>query len=96
MVISLASRLSLIQNDRTWLCEKKGVEYVIKFAPLEAIDNEEILDLYVKEVWNAKRLKAGFFPKAVVPKKRSARYYLMSKLEGITLKQYLKKKSFIN
>ncbi len=86
-------KLSLIQNNRTWLCEKKGIEYVIKFAPLEAIDNEEILDLFVKEVWNAKRLKAGFFPKTVVPKNRTARYYLMTRLDGITLKSYLKKRA---
>jgi serine/threonine protein phosphatase PrpC len=86
-------KLSLIQNDRTWICEKKGLEYVIKFAPKEAVDSEEILDLYVKEVWNAKRLKAGFFPKTVVPKNRTARYYLMTKLEGMTLKDYLKKRA---
>jgi len=51
---------SLIQNDRTWLCTKKTKQYVIKFAPFEAIDNETILDLFVKEAWNAKRLKASF------------------------------------
>ncbi|WP_121627194.1 protein kinase domain-containing protein [Poseidonibacter antarcticus] len=85
--------LSLIQNDRTWICEKNSKEYVIKFAPYEALENEEILDLYIKEVWNAKRLKAGFFPKSVVPKQRTARYYIMTKLEGITLKQYLKKRT---
>lgn len=84
---------SLIQNDRTWICEKKGLEYVIKFAPKEAIDNEEILDLFVKEVWNAKRLKAGFFPKTTVPKKRSARYYIMPKIDGVNLKEYLKKRA---
>ncbi len=85
--------LSLIQNDRTWVCEKNSKEYVIKFAPYEALENEDILDLYTKEVWNAKRLKAGFFPKSVVPKVRSARYYIMTKLEGINLKQYLKKRN---
>ena len=84
--------LSLIQNDRTWVCKKNDQEYVIKFAPYEAIENEAILDLYVKEVWNAKRLKAGFFPKSFVPKQRSARYYLMTKLDGVNLKQYLKKR----
>ncbi len=83
---------SLIQNNRTWICKKNNQEFVIKFAPYEAIDNEAILDLYVKEVWNAKRLKAGFFPKSFVPKQRSARYYLMTKLDGINLKQYLKKR----
>ena len=85
--------LSLIQNDRTWVCKKGEQEYVIKFAPYEALENEEILDLYVKEAWNAKRLKAGFFPKSFIPKQRSARYYLMTKLDGINLKQYLKKRN---
>jgi serine/threonine protein phosphatase PrpC len=85
--------LSLIQNDRTWVCRKNNQEYVIKFAPYEALENEDILNLYVKEAWNAKRLKAGFFPKSFIPKQRSARYYLMSKLDGVNLKQYLKKRN---
>ncbi len=85
--------LSLIQNDRTWVCKKNNQEYVIKFAPYEAVENQEILDLYVKEAWNAKRLKAGFFPKSFIPKHRTARYYLMTKLDGINLKQYLKKRN---
>jgi serine/threonine protein phosphatase PrpC len=84
--------LSLIQNDRTWVCKKNEQEYIIKFAPYEALDNEEILDLYIKEAWNAKRLKAGFFPKSFIPKHRTARYYLMTKLDGMNLKQYLKKR----
>jgi len=85
--------LSLIQNDRTWICKKGQQEYVIKFAPIQALENEEILDLYIKEAWNAKRLKAGFFPKSFIPKHRTARYYLMTKLDGINLKQYLKKRN---
>ena len=85
--------LSLIQNDRTWVCKKNNQEYVIKFAPYEAVENQEIFDLYVKEAWNAKRLKAGFFPKSFIPKHRTARYYLMTKLDGINLKQYLKKRN---
>jgi len=82
----------LIQNNRTWLCEKKGMQYVIKFAPVEAIDDENILDLFVKEVWMAKRLKAGFFPKSVIPKKRTHRYYIMSFIEGVSLKEFTAKK----
>jgi len=82
----------LIQNNRTWLCEKKGVKYVIKFAPFEALEDETMLDLFVKEVWMAKRLKAGFFPKAVIPKKRTHRYYIMSYVEGTPLKEYIAKK----
>jgi len=83
---------SLISNKRTWLCEKRGLKYVIKFVPYEALDDEFMLDLFVKEVWTAKRLKAGFFPKAVVPKNRTHRYYIMSFVEGKTLKEFTQKK----
>jgi len=83
---------SLIQNNRTWLCSKRGQNYVVKFAPFEALEDEAILDLYVKESWNSKRLKAGFFPKAVIPKKRTHRYYVMNVVEGINLKEHLKKR----
>ena len=82
----------LIQNNRTWLSVKKGVHYVIKFAPVEAKEDESILDFFVKEVWMAKRLKAGFFPKAVIPKKRTHRYYIMSYVEGTSLKAFTAKK----
>ena len=82
----------LIQNNRTWLCEKRGLKYVIKFVPYEALDDEILLDLFVKEVWTAKRLKAGFFPKAVVPKNRTHRYYIMPFIEGQTLKEFTAKK----
>jgi len=84
---------SLIQNDRTWIASQKGKEYVLKFAPFEAKDDEMILDLFVKEAINAKRLKAGFFPKAVIPKNRTYRYYVMEKLDGVTIKEYLKKRT---
>jgi len=83
----------LIQNKRTWLCEKKGVQYVIKFALAEAKEDGVMLDIFVKEVWMAKRLKAGFFPKAVIPKKRTHRYYIMSFIEGKALKEFTAKKA---
>ena len=84
---------SLIQNNRTWLCSKKTKQYVIKFAPVEALDDEEILDLFVKEAWNAKRLKKSFFPKAVIPKNRTHRYYVMQHFKGEDLDKYLSHKS---
>ena len=80
---------SLIQNDRTWLCSKKTKHYVIKFAPVECLDSEIVLDLFVKEAWNAKRLKANFFPKAVIPKNRTTRYYVMQLFNGEDLDSYL-------
>ncbi|WP_457594595.1 protein kinase domain-containing protein [Hydrogenimonas sp.] len=82
----------LIQNERTWLAEKKGVRYVLKFPLLEAIDDEKQLDLFVQEAWNASRLKAGFFPKAVIPKNRTVRYYVMEYLDGPTLKEVTARK----
>ena len=82
----------LVQNERTWLASQKGVEYVIKFAPAEAAEDERVLDLFVKEAWNAKRLKAGFFPKAVIPKNRTKRYYVMEHLEGDPLDKYIKRR----
>lgn len=82
----------LVQNERTWLCEQKGQEYVIKFAPPEAIEDEQILDLFVKEVWNAKRLKAGYFPKSVIPRNRTSRYYIMQMIEGDEVKKYIQKR----
>ena len=84
---------SLIQNDRTWLCSKKTKNYVVKFAPPEAIDDEIVLDLFVKEAWNAKRLKADFFPKAVIPKNRSSRYYVMQLFDGEDLDSFLSHKN---
>jgi len=81
----------LIQNERTWLAEQKGKKYVLKFPLAQASDDETLLDIFVREAWNAKRLKAGFFPKAVIPKKRSVRYYVMEYLDGVTLKEYVKK-----
>ena len=84
----------LIQNNLTWKAINKGVHYVLKFASAEAIEDEMALDLFVREAWNAKRLKAGFFPKAVIPKKRTHRYYIMEWIEGVNSKDAMKKRIF--
>ncbi len=82
----------LVQNKRTWLCENKGVKYVIKFASFDALEDELSLDMFVKEAWNAKRLKAGYFPKATIPKNRTSRYYIMQLIDGDEVKKYIKKR----
>ncbi len=82
----------LAQHHRVWQCTKRGQNYVIKFAPYDAIDDLKALDLFVKEVWNAKRLKAGFFTKAVVPNNRTHRYYIMQYIDGVELKEQIKKR----
>jgi serine/threonine protein phosphatase PrpC len=84
---------SLIQNNRTWIASRKGERVVMKFAPYEAIDDSKILDLFIKEAWNANRIKAGFFAKAWIPPKRSARYYMMEYVDGNDLKKQLKRKA---
>jgi serine/threonine protein phosphatase PrpC len=86
----------LIQNERTWLATKKTKQYVIKFAPIQAKDDEILLDLFVKEAWNAKRLKADFFPKAVIPKNRTHRYYVMQYIQGELLQNYTTKNKHLS
>jgi serine/threonine protein phosphatase PrpC len=81
---------SLIQNDRTWLASKNGEEFVLKFPEYYEDDGVFIIDNFVKEAWNAKRLQADFFPKAFIPEGRTHRYYVMEKLDGVSLKNYLK------
>ena len=81
----------LVGNNRTWLCIKNNKKYVLKFPLFEATHDDKLLDSFVKESWNSKRLKAGFFPKSVIPKNRSYRYYVMQAIDGIDLKTYLKK-----
>jgi serine/threonine protein phosphatase PrpC len=82
----------LIQNRRTWLCENRGVNYVIKFAPYEILEDETMLDLFVQEASNAVRLKAGFFPRSVIPRNRTHRYYILRHYRGDTLARRVSKK----
>src|SRR6185295_15946072 len=52
-------------------------------------DNEAVLNLFVKETWNATRLRAEFFVEAFVPEKATARYYVMEFVEAPSLKMLL-------
>jgi len=83
---------SLSENDRTWLCEKDHKEVILKFPLYNEDDQERLTDCFVKEAWNARRLKAGFLPKAYIPVNRTYRYYLMEKIDGITLKEHISKR----
>ncbi len=80
---------SFQHSDRVWLATKDGQRWTIKFAPLEARDNEAVLNLFVKETWNATRLHADFFVEASVPEKATARYYVMEFIEAPSLKLLL-------
>lgn len=76
-------------SDRVWLATKDGHRWTMKFAPLEARGNEAVLNLFVKETWNATRLHAEFFVEAFVPENATARYYVMEFIEAPSLKMLL-------
>jgi serine/threonine protein kinase len=58
----------------------------LKFAPVEARDDESVLTQFVKEMWNATRLQSDFFVPAFVPDNATARYYVMEFIEAPSLK----------
>lgn len=81
---------TLQQNDRTWIATRAGRRVVLKFAPLAARDSEEIMNHFVREMWNVTRIKADFFPQASIPEDSRYCYYVMELIEAPTLRQYLR------
>ncbi|MDP9292484.1 MAG: protein kinase, partial [Verrucomicrobiota bacterium] len=77
-------------SDRVWLATRDGVRFTLKFAPLEARDNEAVLHHFVKETWNATRLEGEFFVKAFVPENATTRCYAMEFIEAPSLKMLLR------
>jgi len=76
-------------SDRVWLAARDGQRWTMKFAPIEARDDEAVLHLFVKEMWNATRLHAEYFVEASAPEKATARYYVMEFVEAPSLKMLL-------
>ena len=76
-------------SDRVWLATKDSQRWTLKFAPLDARDNEEVLHQFVKETWNATRVRAEFFVEAFVPERATVRYYVMEFVEAPSLKTLL-------
>src|SRR6185436_12532495 len=77
-------------SDRVWLATRDGQRFTLKFAPVEALESEEILNLFVKETWNATRLQGNeFFPRAFVPERATTRFYAMEFIEAPSLKTLL-------
>jgi serine/threonine protein kinase len=79
-----------LYSDRVWLATKDGQRWTLKFAPLQARDTEAVLHQFVKETWNATRLRAPFFVEASVPEDRTANYYVMEFVEAPSLRTLLK------
>lgn len=90
-VIDGFTLLKPFQNaERVWLATREGERFTLKFAPLEALDSEPLLHLFIKETWNATRLDgAEFFPHAFVPQSATARFYAMDFIEAPSLKTLL-------
>jgi serine/threonine protein phosphatase PrpC len=77
-------------SDRVWLATRDGQRFTLKFAPVEALENEEILHRFIKETWNATRLwDGGIFPRVFEPERATARYYAMEFIEAPSLKTFL-------
>jgi serine/threonine protein kinase len=81
---------SMMEHGRIWKVRKDGKNFVMKFPMAEAIDDPLALEEFVKEAWYAKQVHHKAFGEAWVPEDRSARYYLMELIEGITLAEYVK------
>ncbi len=80
-------------SDRVWLATKDDQRWTIKFAPLEARDDEEILARFIKEEWNAQRAAEAapdLFVAAFTPERATARYYVQEFVEAPSLKSVLK------
>jgi serine/threonine protein phosphatase PrpC len=76
-------------SDRVWLATKDGQRWTLKFAPVEARDSEVVLHQFIKETWNATRLRGDYFVEARVPE-RTANYYVMEFVEAPSLRSLLK------
>jgi len=77
-------------SDRVWLATRGEQRFTLKFAPEEARDNEQVLNQFVKEAWNATRLHASWFVEAFMPENAKTRCYAMEFVEAPSLKMLLK------
>lgn len=80
---------SFAATDRVWLAAKDGRRWTLKFAPIEARDEEAMLERFVKEAWNASRIEGEPFVAAFTPERATARYYVQEFVEAPSLKVLL-------
>ncbi len=83
-------------SDRVWLAVKDERKWTIKFAPLEARKDEEILARFVKEAWNAQRAAEAApepFAAAFTPERATVRYYVQEFIEAPSLKRVLESRA---
>ncbi len=83
---------SFKHNDRTWVATRNGGSFVLKFAPLQARDNDAIHSQFVREIWTATRLQADYFARAFVPEGQQSLYYVQEYHPVPTLKHFIAEK----
>lgn len=76
-------------TDRVWLAAREGRRWTLKFAPLEARDDDTILERFVKEAWNASRIEGEQFVAAFAPERATVRFYVQEFIEAPSLKTLL-------
>jgi serine/threonine protein phosphatase PrpC len=80
-------------NDRCWLAEREGCRQVMKFAPLEAVEDSLHSQAFLKETWNAIRFSdEPPFVKAWENPSRSALYYNMEFVDAPGLQSLLRQR----
>ncbi len=77
-------------TDRVWLADHEGTRVVCKFAPVEAADSEAHLDAFIREAWNATRVKSDHFVRAHEPAGQTMRYYVMEFVDAPNLQVVLR------
>ena len=82
---------SLQEGDRVWLATAPdGARHVLKFPPIDAIEDETRRDAFVREMWNATRIHSPDFVRAFMPSSTGAlRFYAMDYVEAPTLRAAL-------
>ncbi len=84
---------SFAGTDRVWVAEKDDRRWIVKFAPVEAREDEESLARFIKEAWNAQRVAEASpepFVAAFTPERATVRYYVQEFVEAPSLKVLLK------
>ena len=84
---------SFKHSDRTWIATRNGGSFVLKFAPLQARDNEAVHSQFVREIWTASRLQADYFARSFVPERQQLLYYVLEYHPVPTLKHVLAEKA---
>ena len=80
-------------GNRCCLAEREGCRQVMKFAPLEAINQAAITEAFLKETWNAIRFSdEAHFVKAWENPQRTSLYYIMEFVDAPGLSALLKQR----